>query len=203
MGSNDVISFSESLEKNPQNHRELYDLSISRLINIKNDLEHGDSSEANLWKKIKEETELRVILGNRLRQLSNGFYSIPQEEELADKKKPDFRIHHPTIDAPVPIELKIADNGWTVNSLKERTENQLIGQYLRDQRSNCGIFLLVYRGKKNYWVHPNTRKQLNFSQLIFELSAFSDQLLLEKSSVEAIEIIGIDLTKRMKISKER
>ncbi|MEX0957572.1 MAG: hypothetical protein WDZ83_20450 [Rhizobiaceae bacterium] len=87
---------------------------------MKDDLEEGDDSVAAVVKAISEETTLRNYIGHDLRQKAFGRYSLPQEEEMADAKRPDLRLHAVGIDAPVPVELKVADrwsgtqllNGW-------------------------------------------------------------------------------------------
>ena len=55
---------------------------------------------------------------------------MPQEEELADAKRPDLRFLGIAFDAPVPVELKLADN-WSGPKLFERLEAQLCGDYPR------------------------------------------------------------------------
>lgn len=122
---------------------------------------------------------------------------MPQEEELADAKKPDIRIHGVGFDGPVPIELKIMDNKWSGANLVERLNNQLCGQYLRDIRSNCGIFLLIYLGKKMSWKHPKTDKKLDFYKLVSFLEKEVKKITVRNNKVESIEIIGIDLKKRL------
>jgi hypothetical protein len=116
-----VKEFNDRLDRIPSTHRELADLAVLRLLDLKDDLEEGDDSVAAVVKKITEETMLRNYIGHELRQKASGRYSIPQEEELADAKKPDLRFHAIAIDAPVPCELKIADK-WTGPSLFERLE---------------------------------------------------------------------------------
>jgi len=160
----DVVTFAAEAEKTPRNHRELFDLAVSRLNDLKDNLEGADSSNASLVARSKDEREHRNYIGGWLRDHSHGLYSMAPEEEMADAKKPDLRFHQQTIDAPVPVELKVADN-WTPNKLLERLENQLCGQYLRDARSNCGVFLLTYCGTKD-WKHPETRKSIGFSELL-------------------------------------
>lgn len=76
-----------------------------------------------------------------------GRYIFPQEEELADAKRPDLRFLGVGFDAPVPAELKLADK-WIGPHLFERLEIQLCGDYLHDVRSSRGIFVIVYRGTK-------------------------------------------------------
>jgi hypothetical protein len=192
----DIALFAEEAERAPQNHRELYDLVVFRLLDLKADLEDGDTSFAEILVTVKDETKHRNVIGGWLRDRSSGRYSVPQEEELADAKKPDIRIHGVGFDGPVPIELKIVDNNWSGAKLVERLHNQLCGQYLRDVRSNCGIFMLVYRGEKKYWKHPYTGERLDFCGLIRLLEGEAEKITTKDNKVESIKIVGIDLTKR-------
>ncbi len=194
----DIIQFAKEAEHMPKNNSELYELTISRLTDLKADLEHGDSSISNMLKKEKDETEHRKFIGNWLRVRSVGKYNVPQEEELADGTKPDIRILGFGFDGPVPIELKIVDNNWSANKLIERLNNQLCGQYLRDIRSNCGIYLLVYRGKKKSWQHPTTKKKLIFEKLVEILEEETKLIVSNSAKIESLKIIGIDLTVRTK-----
>ncbi|MGD9578708.1 MAG: hypothetical protein AB7Y74_10695, partial [Syntrophorhabdus sp.] len=121
--------------------------------------------------------------------------SIPQEEELADAKKPDLRFHGMGFDRPVPAELKLADN-WSGPALFERLENQLCGDYLRDNRSGRGIFVLVYRGDKGGWDVPCGDNRVDFAGLTTALQDHWWKISPKFSNVDDITVIGIDLTKR-------
>jgi hypothetical protein len=126
---------------------------------------------------------------------------IPQEDELADAKRPDLRFYGAGIPGPVPAELKLADAGWSGPALFERLESQLAGDYLRDINSSRGIFILVLRGdKKPSWQHPQTGQSLDFSQLVPALQAHWAKISPRYPKVEDITVIGIDLTKRFKPS---
>jgi hypothetical protein len=142
-----ILDFSYQLERTPANHRDLWTLAVDRLNNLKADLEDGDSSIAGILKGVSAETDMRKYIGNWCRERAAGRYIIPQEEELADAKRPDLRFHGSGFDGPVPVELKLADK-WTGPALFERFEVQLCGDYLRDRRSSRGVFVLVYRGER-------------------------------------------------------
>ena len=190
----DIASFAEEAEKTPQNHRELYELGISRLLDLKADLEDGDSSISHFLKLDKSETRHRIFIGGWLREKSKGRYDVPQEEELADGKKPDIRIYNSNFDGPVPIELKIAEN-YSGAKLLERLKVQLCGQYLRDIRSNCGIYLLVYLDEK-LWQHPVTKEMLGFNKLVLFLQGEAQSIVSGTNKIEGLQVIGVDLTKR-------
>lgn len=114
---------------------------------------------------------------------------------MADAKRPDLRFHSTSFDGPVPIELKLADN-WTGPKLLERLEVQLGGDYLRDRRSGCGIFLLVYRGDKTSWELPDGKVRVGFDGLLEVLRSKWDVLSPSRTNIEAIDVMGIDLTQR-------
>ena len=164
------------------------------MFDLKDDLEHGDSSIAVILQTVKLETQMRVFIGRELSEKANGRYSIPQEEELADAKKADLRFHSNDIDGPIPVELKLADN-WTGPDLVERLENQLCGDYLRDNRSTRGIYLLVYRGDKTGWELPKGNC-VDFPGLIKAIQEHWQNISPEFPKVENIVVIGFDLTCR-------
>lgn len=190
-----VRDFHDRLERTPSNHRDLWYLAIDRLFDLKYDLEEGDASIASILQLVDQETEIRKFIGNWCREHSGGRYVIPQEEELADAKRPDLRFHGVGFDGPVPAELKLADK-WTGPHLFERLEIQLCGDYLRDKRSNRGIFLLVYHGVKPSWDLPNGKRAEGFATLIDALQNQWAILAPQFPGVEDIRVIGIDLTKR-------
>lgn len=191
-----VCEFHERLDRTPANHRELADLAILRLLDLKDDLENGDDSVAKVLLLVNEETEMRNFLAHQLREKELGRYTISQEEELADDKRPDLRFHGAGFAAPVPVELKLVDR-WTGPKLFERLENQLSGDYLRDNRSSRGIFALVNLSPAKRWQLPSS-DLVDFDGLVQALQNHWKSIANKHSHVEDIAIIGIDLTKRFK-----
>ncbi|MBI1194890.1 MAG: hypothetical protein GC138_03455 [Gammaproteobacteria bacterium] len=191
-----IREFNDKLEKTPTTHRELAELAVQRLVDLKTDLEEGDSSISGILRGVQQETDMRKFIGRELRRNAMGRYAVPQEEELADGKRMDVRFHGTGgIDAPVPIELKFSDAGWSGNDHFERLENQLCRDYLRDPRSTRGIFALVTRGKQKTWVLPNGTK-VNFEGLVAALSEHWRTLSPQFPNIDDVVVIGIDLTKR-------
>lgn len=190
-----VREFRAGLERTPANHRDLWDLAVDRLGDLKADLEDGDSSIASILQGVEGETEMRKYIGNWCRDRAAGRYLVPQEEELADRKRPDIRIHGHGFDGPVPVELKLADK-WPGPALFERLEGQLCGDYLRDRRSSRGIFLLVYLGQKSSWALPDGSRAETLDALVEALHQRWLQISPQLAHVEDIAVIGIDLTRR-------
>jgi len=134
-----------------------------------------------------------AFAGRPLIKSSRSLYTIGSEEEFADAKKSDIRFNAPQVVAPVPVELKIADN-WTISELAERFENQLIGQYMRV--SSHGIFLLVHNGKVSGWNDPATKQRLTFAEVVDTMKRNTVDLKRKYPRVVALEVIGIDFTAR-------
>ncbi len=190
-----VREFHQELDRTPRNHKELAELAVYRLLDLKDDLEHADDSTAQTLSKVIHETEMRNYIGRELREKARGRYSIPQEEEFADAKRADLRFHGSGFDGPVPVELKLADN-WNGPKLFERLENQLCGDYLRDNRSSRGVFVLVYRGEKKNWELPDGGKRVGFTELVQQLKSFWNDLSPRYPQIDEVSVIGIDLTLR-------
>lgn len=189
-----VRDFYENLERTPTNHRELADLAFMRLLDLKDDLENGDDSVAIVLQRVEEETEMRNYLAHELRGKAGGRYTITQEEELADSKRPDLRFHGGGFDSPVPAELKLAER-WSGPKLFERLENQLSGDYLRDNRSVRGFFVLVGSIKERKWQLQSGEK-VDFDGLLEALREHWKSIANKHPHVEDITVIGIDLSKR-------
>lgn len=190
----EVAQFADEAERAPATEAELFRIALCRLDDLKLDLEEGDESEASLLRKAEDEPELRRAIAHRLRQAAHFKYTTGSEEELADKSRTDIRLHSPRVEQRVPIEIKIAGK-WSGEHLKERLANQLGGQYLRDARH--GIFLVVNRGAegdRKSWILG--RRAVDFDGLIAALAAESSALLGASTTMEGLEVVGIDLLRR-------
>lgn len=188
--------FQDEMERTPANPRELFELACMRFLDLKDNLEHGDSSIADiLCKGATLETDMRKYIGDWCRERAQVRYAVTQEEELADGKKLDLRFWGHGFDGPLPVELKLADK-WTGPELLERLENQLCGDYLRDSRSGYGLFVLVYRGEKKRWALPETPEAIDFEGLVAALEARWNEISGRFPNIQDIRVIGIDLTRR-------
>jgi hypothetical protein len=188
-----VYQFARDVERPPRTEEDLFRVALSRLDDLKHEYEQGDESEASLLMKVSNEVELRKVIANRLKQAARSGYTTGSEEELADGKRTDIRIHHPAIENRIPIEIKIAGQ-WRAPVLKERLKNQLIGQYMRE--SNYGIFLLVNRGGSNDGRRWRIDGRLvGLSELEQWLRKQAKGFQRRSSSVADLEVMSIDLLK--------
>ncbi len=197
--------FAKALESTPANHRELFDLAVQRLLDMKHDLEESDGSIASTLAKEDQETGIRKVIAEWCNSRSKERYVVTQEEELPDAKRPDCRFRVSGVEGTVPVELKLADN-WGGAPLFERLENQLCGDYLRDNKSKRGIFVLVYRGDRKSWQIPSSILKVTFPELVESLQNHWKNIAFNYPNIDEIRVIGIDLTKRMdrvKIPKKK
>ncbi len=197
-----ISKFAERGIKTPENEKDLCNIALYRLDDIKRDIENGDESNAGLLKKLSLETDFRKYLEGRLKEKSRSLYVKAAEEQLADDNRTDIRLHSPHIGQAVPIELKLAEK-WIYSQLLESIENQLIGKYMRT--SKYGIFLVIYNNEnpsikkpKKSWTNRaiKPQKKMCFSEMIEALRADISLLLKKHPQINALEVVGIDLDVR-------
>jgi len=135
------------------------------------------------------EIQLRRWLQRRLNERSQRC-TIPQEEEIDRREKPDLRFENPKTN-PISIEVKWADS-WTLPVLLERLENQLVGQYLRAHNSRFGIFLLGFIGQQQYWDEPNTGKRITFPEVVEIVKQRALSLMQTNPKIVGLEVVSID-----------
>ena len=199
-----VNEFARDLECTPSTPHELFDIAVSRILDLKHEYEVGDFSPAEVVIETERETELRNYLAGELQRRSHGRYSISQEDEFPNGQRTDIRFMHADVRGMVPVELKIADN-WSGPQLLQKLRDQLCGDYLRDGGNGNGIFLLVSRGTKQSW-ELSERGRVDFDDLIKALREYGLESLAAdpefKGVTENIQVIGIDLTKRREIRQK-
>jgi len=195
-----VSAFDNALTITPDTHRQLFDLTVYRLLDLKNWLERGNDSTSQTWQRAGGETEMRTLIANWLNQKCRNQYTTAQEPELANSQRMDIWLHNTNVRSPVPIELKLLDKGWSGPKLCERLRNQLVGDYLREESAGCGIMLLVWQGKNpgKRWMIDGHRVGLN--GLANALKLYWQSIAAEFTGVEEIEVVVIDLAMREQVS---
>jgi len=196
-----VYSFDKLQKITPATHRQLFELAVQRLGDLKNWLEYGNDSPWKTWQRVESETEMRTLIAGWLGQSCRDQYITAQEPELANSQRMDIWLHNTYVHSPVPIELKILDKDWSGPDLCERLRNQLVGDYLREASAGCGVMLLVWQGKvsEKKWEINGRRTKLD--ELAAELTKYWQNISDQYPGVEAIDVIVIDSTKRGQVSK--
>jgi len=190
----DVLAFGAELEFAPRTMTELFALVCKRLQVIKEEVEIPDSASLRaMVQPGNNEAHLRTCLASELNRRARQLYRAEQEAEIDQAQRPDLRVIHPTINGAVPIEVKLADKGWTLAKLLERLETQLVGQYLRAPGCTHGIFV-VGIADTGHSMTSGTGERLTFDHVIDRLQERARELEQQwaNQGVEAIKVVGID-----------
>ena len=189
-----VIALNTRYEAPPQDRDGLFDLMMDRLRDLQHDFTHDDFSDRRTVQGIHAESEMQRTLARRIKERANGAYLVTREDEVADRKRTDIRLSTTNSDQKAAIEVKIADNGWTLTTLEQALRKQLVGQYLRPTYCKAGCLLLTYRGEKKFWIHPDTRRRIRFPELVTILKDKAKALQAENQDDVYITVFGLDLT---------
>jgi hypothetical protein len=187
----DLRNFAQHHEVDPKSDNELFAIAQKRIRELKCDVEESNNSLRDELPRDGKEIHLRRWLARKLNERANNRYSVPQEPEIDLQQRPDLWFLRPGL-PPVPVEVKLADLGWSITDLIERLENQLVGQYLRDHQSRYGIYVIGTIGRQQHWKHPQTGQLLPFAEVIGLLSEQANKLMQNNPRIGNLAVIGID-----------
>ena len=195
-----VCDFALSQTITPTTHRQIFELAVQRLIDLKNWLERGNDSPWETWQRATQETEMRKLIAGWLNQKCQSQYVTAQENELANSQRMDILLQNSNVQSPVPIELKLLDKNWSGPDLCERLRNQLAGDYLREESAGCGVFLLVAQNVNPIKRWKISGRNVPLNELADALKKYWDSISGQYSGVLAIDVIVIDLAQRARVS---
>lgn len=197
-----VRDYDQHLVRTPTTHRQLFDLTVARLIDLKAWIERGNDSPYKTWQKADSENEMRNLVAGWLNGLSSGRYTCAQENEFPNRQRPDVWMQSPQVDSAVPIELKILDKGWSGPELCERLRNQLVGDYLREETAGCGVMLLIWQGHSTQSQWQIGDRLVSLMDLEEALESYWSTIANNFPGIVAIDIILIDIAIRDAKSKD-
>lgn len=189
-----LVDLDTRYEIPPADRDGLFRVMMDRLEDLAHDFAHHDFSDRRLVRTIEDELEMQRTLCLRLEAKSNRAFVITREDEVADRKRPDIRLAAVHGGQKAVIEVKLADDRWSVSDLERALRDQLVGQYLRHDNCKAGCLLLTYDGTKTYWQHPDTRERLHFNALLAYLREQAGALELEHRHTIRLAVFGLDLT---------
>jgi hypothetical protein len=187
----DVSQLDRYGEAPPADRDGMFELMIDRLADIEHDLV-ADFNERALLSTIAEEHVMQHALALRLHNRANNSYKVDREAEVANAKKTDIRLRSMRSNQQAVIELKLANNGWTVSDFLTALEQQLVGQYLQHKDCKAGC-LLITIAKTRTWDHPDTKERIGFDALIELLNEQAVCLSEQLGYSARIKVVGIDL----------
>ena len=195
-----VSEFGAQLTRTPTSQRQLFDLAVARVTDLKNWLERGNDSPYLTWQRADRENEIRNLVAGWLNQNWRNPLTIAQEPELANSQRMDIWLQEQNVPSPVPIELKLLDKRWSGPQLCERLRNQLAGDYLREATGGFGLMLLV-------WSDKRPSRQWRIDGRLVGIDGLREAMKRHWAShsysfpnVEAVEVVVIDLTLRARRS---
>lgn len=175
---------------------DLHRVVLDRLDDIKYAVERGERNHYRNFFNPKEgpikEASIQHWISYELEQANTSGYSLVREEEVGRQKKPDIRIHHSSCtEHPISIEIKIAER-WTFDELLRALHEQLVGQYLRANKSRHGILLLCSSGppRKSPWTA--TDSPIDFPALVEILRREAGEIESTNAEVDALDVVDID-----------
>ena len=198
-----IREFSSSLTTTPVTQRQLFDLTVARVTDLKNWLERGDDSPYRTWQRAEDESEVRNLVAGSLNQKWGNSLTVAQEPELANGQRLDIQLQSPSVTLPLPIELKLLDKKWSGPKLCERLRNQLAGDYLREGNERCGLMLLVWKGSRPGRQWQIDGKRVGVSGLCRVLKQHWEGISSSFPNIAAVEVVLIDLTVRTLKSDSR
>ncbi len=189
----EVVQLEKRYEAPPTDRDGLFQVMVDRLEDLQHEFTHGDLSDRRTVQNISREAELQRTLASRLRDRANGAYRVTREEEVADSKRIDIRLHSTNGNHKAVIEVKIAER-WSLNKLEWALENQLVGQYLMDDNCRAGCLLLTRHVPERCWVHSESKRCFNFTEMVEYLNNRALQIDEQKAGTIRVKVFGLDLT---------
>ncbi len=174
----------------PTGRDAMHQVMMDRLEDIQHDLDHDDFSDRRTLQTISDETEMQRCLAQKFQTMSHGAYTIDREPEVADSKRPDFRLRSLADGTKTAIEIKIADNNWSLGKLESALKNQLVGQYLRHESCKSGCLLLTFAGKKKAW-RTSSGMVLDAPGLIAHLNKLAQKIEARGNGAIRVQVFGL------------
>ena len=161
---------------------------MRRVRQLKDDLEDADFRRREGLPTDGYEDRLQEWLGHYFQDRASDQYVVYREPVVAHGKKPDLRLETPSYPS-TSIEVKWADD-WSYKELSEALSDQLVGRYMRARRSQHGVLLLGWRGKKRRWKAPDGT-WVAFPELVDRLNGEATTILDDRWDINGLTAIGV------------
>lgn len=192
MTEQEVIAFEANFEIAPRSRQQMAHLVASRLDDI-DDLLRQDESPREFWETTSVERLLRRELAAQFKQRSLNAYNTTQESATAEEKHTDIRlISTAPGNLQASIELKIGENGYTYNDLRDALRVQLVGQYMAPECRRVGVLWISWRGEKT-WEDPDTGATMTFDEVISRLNKEAETLMAGLGADAFLTVRGLYL----------
>ena len=188
-----IERLNEGLEMPPNDRDGLFRVMMDRLDDFQHNVLHDDFMDRRTLQGIHNEPEMQRAIAQKLKAAAREAYTVTREEEVADGKKPDIRLLAPAGGTKAAIEVKIADDRWSVLELEKALEVQLVGKYLRHENCRAGCLLLTDNGTRKSWQTSRKSKRLGFDELIAQLNEKAGEIEAAHGYEVKVAVFGLNL----------
>lgn len=213
LAASEAITFLNSFSKAPTSIEEFRALVKRHLVALLEKLHHFDDDEGFLFRSGRgTEDDIRNWLSGRMREIGAQHYEVIREQEVAVENRPDLRIHSRNAELGlISVEIKMADEPhWTGEILIDKIQTQLADQYMFENGSHTGFYLLANGANPRVKViHPKTGavlrkafakkvggKTVNFLGLIEKATSKASAVTFTLAGNKVVEVISVDLSER-------
>jgi len=190
-GKDDLAAIERSQET-VRTHEEFLAFVVDRMAEIDEFYQHHPFTNRSTIASIADEEEMQRTLAAQLEMRANGAYVVMRETEVADRKRTDIQLLAKG-GLQAVIEVKLGNRNYSINDLEHAIEHQIVQQYLRSDVCRTGALVLTDHGTGRTWVHPDTRKTLNFAETIAHLRAKAASLAIAHRFRISIDVLGLRL----------
>lgn len=208
-----AITFLNTFSKAPTSIEEFRALVKRHLVALLEKLHHFDDDEGAVFRSGRgKEDDIRNWLSGRMREMGAQHYEVIREQEVAVENRPDLRVHsrNPELGL-ISIEIKMADEAhWTGDILIDKIQTQLADQYMFENGSHTGFYLLANGSYPRVKVtHPKTGavvrkafakkvagKKVDFVGLIDQAHSKAVAVTATLSGNKVVEVVSVDLSER-------
>jgi hypothetical protein len=189
----DVRTFLINAEAPANTLGRLFEVMMSRLEQIRHDIQHGDFSDRGMLRKIDQEEDMQRALAQKLDSAARGLYRVVREDEVADKNKTDIRLLSASSADRAVIEVKLGEKDRSAKDLADALRDQLIEKYLRHDNCRAGCLLITLANPKRTWTHPQTKAKMQLTDLITYLQECAKQAEITSKFTIRVNVFGIAL----------
>lgn len=172
----------------------MFQIMVDRLADLQHDIAAHEFSERSILSAIEQEKDMQIWFAKRLQERANGAYRIDREAMVINAKETDIRLLSVQTEAQAVIELKLANNGYSLVDLRSALEAQLVGQYMQHENCRAGC-LLITMNKARHWICPEAGTRLDFEAALSLLQREAREFEARMNHEARLAVIGIDLTK--------
>lgn len=189
----DIAQVESYGEAPPADRNGMFRLMMDRLADLQHDIAAHEYSERPILAAINLEKDMQVWFAKRLQERENGVYRVDREALVVNDKETDIRLLSVRSRAQAVIEMKLANNGYSIADLGKALEEQLVGQYMQHDNCRAGC-LLVTMNKTRHWDCPETGARMDFAAVIARLQARAAEMEVRMNHEIRLAVTGIDLT---------